>query len=217
MQATNILFEAIPLRIIGVVGNSGSGKSTVADHLKTELGAKVISLDNYYKGLPEGVLAEDYNFDHPDAIDWELLKEHLSLLARGIGIFINTYNFEKHCRNSHGSLVELRSNDWLVLEGTMVCAKAEIANMLNHVIYVGASLDKCFARRVLRDASRGRTPEMVRKRWERDVVPFYWNWLKPIEEKKYDWCSKVFLLNNNTNFNLFESLDIIISLWTGKH
>lgn len=218
MQVAEIKLEPNKLNIIGVVGNSGSGKSTATDYLRDRLGAKVISLDNYYKGLPEGILADDYNFDRPEAIDWSLLKEHLGLLARGVGVFIHEYNFATHSRSSQGKILQVKQSEWLILEGTMVCADPEIVHLLVAVIYIYASPQICLGRRILRDVSRGRSPDMVRKRWERDVIPFYLDWLKPIEDKQFNWCSKVFVIKNiNLVEDLFESLDVIATLWTGQH
>ncbi|NQU65558.1 MAG: AAA family ATPase [SAR324 cluster bacterium] len=71
-------------RIIGIVGASGSGKTTVAQELAELAGnASLISQDNYYISMPTGVDAKDWNFDDPAVIDLEHLTHDLEALKRG--------------------------------------------------------------------------------------------------------------------------------------
>ena len=71
--------------IIGIGGGTGSGKTTVVNHIIQELPegeVAVISQDSYYKDLSHLSMEErvQVNFDHPNAIDFDLLCEHLRLL-----------------------------------------------------------------------------------------------------------------------------------------
>ncbi|HMU69561.1 MAG TPA: AAA family ATPase, partial [Chitinophagales bacterium] len=68
--------------IIGIAGGSGSGKSTFVRNLVKQLDVDTVSLlmqDAYYRHMPEMPEAErkQMNFDHPDAIEWELLAKHM--------------------------------------------------------------------------------------------------------------------------------------------
>ena len=88
--------------MIGVVGGSGSGKTTVARAIYDFLGmdAAFIDQDAYYRDLLHLPLEERrrVNFDHPDAFDTELLVEQLTRLQHGHPIQKPTYDFAAHTR-----------------------------------------------------------------------------------------------------------------------
>jgi uridine kinase len=70
--------------IIGIAGGTGSGKTTVVHQIMNELPERsgIISQDSYYKennnlSFDERALI---NFDHPRAIDFDLLVAHLKEL-----------------------------------------------------------------------------------------------------------------------------------------
>lgn len=73
------LAKTKPVIIIGIAGGSGSGKTHVAGMLLKSVGGKILSMDSYYIGIEN---MKDRNFDSPDALDLNLLKEHLKLLKQ---------------------------------------------------------------------------------------------------------------------------------------
>src|SRR6188508_557007 len=99
--------------IIGLVGGSGSGKTTVARAILAALGgvdAAFIDQDAYYKDLLSLSIEEraQVNFDHPDALDNDLLVAHLQSLANGVAIDKPTYDFAHHTRAESTVQVEPR-------------------------------------------------------------------------------------------------------------
>jgi len=88
--------------IIGLAGGTGAGKTTIAretaDSVDTEL--THVSLDSYYRGRSAVPKTEDGdpNFDHPDAIDWELFVDHVTALADFESVMIPQYDFDTHAR-----------------------------------------------------------------------------------------------------------------------
>ena len=74
--------------IICITGDSGSGKTTFAKELISALPKdkiNLISQDSYYKDLKHLTIQErsSQNFDHPNALDLDLLKKHLITLKNG--------------------------------------------------------------------------------------------------------------------------------------
>ena len=101
--------HAQPKMIIGIAGGSGSGKTTLAHKILDAFPqqATLISQDSYYKGL-EGMSEEQKamaNFDHPQALDFDLLKQHLIALKQGDDIDQPVYDFFTHTRKHHTTRV----------------------------------------------------------------------------------------------------------------
>ena len=85
------------MKIVGIAGGTASGKSTLSRRLTLELGAAVLAHDSYYRTLPDAFRGErmtEYNFDHPDAFDTQLLVETLTKLKAGKRVEIPIYNFK---------------------------------------------------------------------------------------------------------------------------
>jgi uridine kinase len=159
--------------IIGIAGPSSSGKTELAKRLVVELpGTSVVSLDSYYRGMEEVPLVarKKVNFDHPDALDWSLLHEHLRELAAGRAFAEPVYSFADYART-----VETRRiapSEFVIVEGLFVLYWPELRAMLDTKVYVETDADVCFDRRLRRDvAERGRSPESVRDQYERTVRP----------------------------------------------
>ena len=159
--------------IIGIAGPSSSGKSELARQLATRLpGTEIVSLDSYYRGMEEIPLEErkKVNFDHPDALDWELLHEHLVAIAAGRAFDEPVYSFADYARTAQTRRIE--PGDFLIVEGLFTLYWPELRAMLDTKVYVKTDPAVCFARRLARDvAERGRTPESVREQYERTVRP----------------------------------------------
>jgi uridine kinase len=159
--------------IIGIAGPSSSGKTELSRQLALRLhGAAIVSLDSYYRGMEEIPLEarKKVNFDHPDALDWELLHEHLQAIAQGRPFEEPVYSFAEYART--GQTRRIDPTDFLVVEGLFVLYWPELREMLDSKVYVETDPAVCFERRLRRDTvERGRTPESVREQYERTVRP----------------------------------------------
>jgi len=159
--------------IIGIAGPSSSGKTELSRQLAIRLpGTPIVSLDSYYRGMEEIPLAErkKVNFDHPDALDWELLHEHLQAIANGRAFEEPVYSFADYARTDATRRIE--ASEFLIVEGLFVLYWPELRGMLDTKVYVQTDPGVCYDRRLRRDvAERGRTPESVREQYERTVRP----------------------------------------------
>src|SRR5271157_336498 len=159
--------------IIGIAGPSSSGKTELSRQLVLKLpGTSIVSLDSYYRGMEEIPLEarKKVNFDHPDALDWELLRVHLRDIANGKAFEEPVYSFAAYARTTETRRIE--PSEFVIVEGLFVLYWPELRALLNTKIYVETDPEVCFARRLQRDvAERGRTPESVREQYERTVRP----------------------------------------------
>ena len=159
--------------IIGIAGPSSSGKTELARAVARRLpGTAIVSLDSYYRALDQLPLEvrQNVNFDHPDALEWDLLREHLQAIAAGRAFDEPVYDFARHTRASGERRIE--PGEFLIVEGLFVLHWPELRRMLDTKVYVQTDPGVCFERRLRRDvAERGRTPESVREQYERTVLP----------------------------------------------
>jgi uridine kinase len=159
--------------LLGVAGPSSSGKTALAARIAPALGhARIVSLDSYYRELRGLSLAEraQVNFDHPDALDWQLLSVHLSALASGAAFDEPVYSFAEHARMPATRRVE--PGKVVILEGLFLLHWPEVRELLDCSVYVDTPLDICLARRLARDiAERGRSAESVCAQYEATVRP----------------------------------------------
>lgn len=159
--------------IIGIAGPSNSGKSELARQLVKHLpGTSVVSLDSYYRELAGYTLEQraHFNFDHPDALEWKLLHEQLLGLAYGEPIEEPVYDFATHSRQPEHKHIE--ATEVIIVEGLFVFHWDALRAMIDLKVFVDASDEICFERRLRRDvAERGRTPESVREQYAKTVRP----------------------------------------------
>lgn len=159
--------------IIGIAGPSSSGKTALSRQVALRLpGTTIVSLDSYYRGMEDIPLEErkKVNFDHPDALDWELLHEHLQAIANGRAFEEPVYSFADYARAAETRRIE--PSEFLIVEGLFVLYWPELRDMLDTKVYVETDPGVCFERRLRRDvAERGRTPESVCEQYERTVRP----------------------------------------------
>jgi uridine kinase len=172
--------------VIGVVGGSGSGKTTVARAIYDRLGmdAAFIDQDAYYKDLGHLTLAERVkaNFDHPDAFDTELLVSHIESLRRGAAIDKPTYDFAAHTRAE--ARVRIEPKDILIVDGIMLFADSRLRSMFDIKVFVDVADDIRFIRRLQRDvADRGRTMDGVIGHYLGTVRPMHLEFVEP--SKRY--------------------------------
>ena len=163
--------------IIGIAGGTGSGKTTVVHQIMNELPnteVGIISQDSYYK---ESTL-ESYeerskiNFDHPRAIDFDLLVAHLKELKAGNTIHQPVYSFAKH--NRTGDTIVTHPRKVMIVEGILILSNTELRELFDIKIFVHADSDERLIRRLKRDiAERGRDMEEVLNRYQNTLKPMH--------------------------------------------
>lgn len=169
--------------IVGIAGGSGSGKTTAVRQLSQQLGpddAVLLEQDAYYRAAEGLSFAERSrrNYDHPEAIEEELLAAHLRALLRGEPIERPVYDFAAHDRTPQTVRVEPRP--CILVEGILILAAAPVRELLDLRIFVDTDADVRLARRLRRDvAERGRTPEGVLEQWEATVRPMHLRFVEP--------------------------------------
>lgn len=181
-----------PPFIIGVAGGTASGKTSVCELIMSSLRDQrvaVISQDSFYKPLTqeEKERVAEYNFDHPNAFDWDLLSETMSKLkypekAGRKPLEIPVYDFITHSRlNETKSIYGV---DIILLEGILVFYAPELRELFDMKIFVDADADTRLARRVIRDINhRGRDVMGVLRQYEKFVKPSFEEYVLPT--KKY--------------------------------
>lgn len=173
--------------IIGIAGGSGSGKTTVVKAITESLNKKVavISQDSYYKDSSH-IPVEDrkqINFDHPDAIDWDLLCQQLSELKAGKTIKQPVYSYIT-CTRSKEDTVEIQPADVIIVEGILIFSVAKLRKLLDIKIFVDAEPDDRLMRIIYRDIlERGRNMDTAFEHYCDTVKPMHLQFIEP--SKRY--------------------------------
>ncbi|MDH3253565.1 MAG: uridine kinase [Acidobacteriota bacterium] len=168
---------------LGVAGGTGSGKTTVARAILEVIGERRIAFleqDSYYRDIEWRSEAElqAHNFDHPNALDNELLIAHLEALKGGVAVEVPTYDFVTHRRTTATERVE--SRPVVLLEGILLFVEPRLRSLLDFKIYVDTPSDVRFIRRLRRDLEeRGRTLEDVIRQYETTVRPMHLEFVEP--------------------------------------
>lgn len=168
--------------IIGIAGGSGSGKSTFTNKLKDLYGNQitVIYHDEYYKRHDDIPFEErkKINYDHPDALETDLLVEHLQALKEGKEILRPTYDFSQH--NRKNELVSVKPNRIILVEGILVFQDKQLRDLFDIKIFVEADADERILRRLSRDVKeRGRDIEGVIEQYLTTVKPMHYIYVEP--------------------------------------
>jgi uridine kinase len=169
--------------VVGVAGGTGSGKTTVAREILRRAGTDQISLiqhDAYYKDLSALPMAQRamQNFDHPDALDNDLLVAHLKELKAGRPVEVPVYDFTTHARTTQTLRVE--PHRVILLEGILIFSDETLRELMDVRIYVDTDADIRFIRRLQRDiAERGRTMESVIHQYLATVRPMHQEFVEP--------------------------------------
>lgn len=169
--------------IIGICGGTGSGKTTVANRLLESTSAHevvFIQQDSYYRNLTD--LPLDYrhiaNFDHPDALDNDLLVNHVRRLRAGEAIDLPLYDFKTHTRMTETRHVEPKPI--VIVEGILIYADPRLLEQMDIKVFVDTPDDIRFIRRLRRDiAERGRTVESVIEQYTATVRPMHMQFVEP--------------------------------------
>lgn len=169
--------------VIGVAGGTGSGKTTVSNAILERIGEERIAYlqhDSYYRDhghLPREE-REEVNYDHPDALETELLVEHLDRLAAGEAVEVPTYDFTLHVRREETERME--PAPVVLVEGILVLAEKALREKMDVRVYVDTAPDIRFIRRLRRDLEeRGRTLDSVVEQYRESVRPMHLEFVEP--------------------------------------
>ena len=169
--------------IIGIAGGTGSGKTTVVHQIMNELPSTevgVISQDSYYKETNNLTYEErtKINFDHPRAIDFDLLISHLNDLKAGKIIDQPIYSFVTHNRTD--DTISTHPRKVMIVEGILIFTNPEIRDLFDIKVFVHADSDERLIRRLKRDiAERGRDMEEVLTRYQTTLKPMHEQFIEP--------------------------------------
>ena len=202
-----------PMIIIAISGGSASGKTLLCKELTKNiidrgLSVSVMSEDNFYFGLPDGIHPDEYNFDCPDSIDFKSMMNAIIKLKSGVdSVEIPVYDFTIH-KTTGTTLV--KSSDVLIVEGILLFSEEELNKIMDLKIYVNASPEIRFARRIKRDITeRGRDLDYVISTYLTFVKPSYEKYIAPTM-----YQSDIIVNNdsNNGDHNLSSKIHMIVAL-----
>ncbi|MBS1768899.1 MAG: uridine kinase [Acidobacteria bacterium] len=169
--------------IIGICGGTGSGKTTIARAIVDAVGSENVVLveqDSYYRNLADMPLDDRHhaNFDHPDAIDSDLLVNHVKRLKLGQPIDMPIYDMVTHTRSDRVEVIEPRPV--VIVEGILIFAERRILELLDVRVFVDTPDDVRLIRRLRRDINeRGRTFERTLDQYEKTIRPMHFEFVEP--------------------------------------
>ncbi len=169
--------------VLGIAGGSGSGKSTVAKSILEALpaGAAVMLQQDHYSRPQTHLPPEErskVNYDHPSALELDLLRVHVEGLMRGETILRPSYDFTTHDRLPEG--VPIAPAPVLIIEGILVLADEALRSLFEVKLFVDTDADIRLMRRIRRDLEqRGRTFAQVRAQYYETVRPMHLAFVEP--------------------------------------
>ena len=169
--------------LIGIAGGTGSGKTHFVQMIVSEMGEDrclVVQQDAYYHDLSHLPFSEreKVNFDHPSAVDFELLVSHLGDLKKGQEVLVPVYDFSTHTRKA--TMVSVLPKPLILIEGLFVLHQGSLRLQLDLRIYLDADPETRLQRRVSRDLKeRGRSKESVLHQYEKTVLPMHRDYIEP--------------------------------------
>ncbi|WP_158174857.1 uridine kinase [Grimontia hollisae] len=176
--------------IIGIAGASASGKSLIASTIYQELKEKVgdhqigvITEDRYYRDQSHLSMEERVktNYDHPQALDHDLLCQHLKELMDGHAVEVPQYSYSEHTRMVETTTMTPKKV--IILEGILLLTDPRLRELMHASIFMDTPLDICLLRRVKRDvAERGRTMESVLEQYQKTVRPMFMQFIEPSKQ-----------------------------------
>ena len=196
--------------IIGIAGGTGSGKTTVVTKIIKELPSDevcVISQDSYYKATDNLSYEErtKINFDHPRAIDFELIIKHLKKLKAGKTIDQPVYSFVTHNRTK--DVIKTHPRKVIIVEGILIFNNEELRNLFDIKIFVHADTDERLIRRIRRDINeRGRDINEVLTRYQDTLKPMHQQFIEPTKN-----FADIIIPNDRHNTVAIDILRTVIS------
>ena len=168
--------------VIGIAGGTGSGKTTLMNNLIQHFSGMitVLSHDNYYRRLDHLEMEQrnQVNYDHPDALETELMVEHLRQLRSGEAIDCPIYDFTVHNRSDE--TLRITPQKVIIVEGILIFADEALRDLMDIRIFVDTDADVRLCRRIKRDVNkRGRTLESVLTQYQQTVKPMHERYVEP--------------------------------------
>jgi len=169
--------------VVGIAGGTGSGKTTVVRKLIDQLPKNCVTLipqDSYYKDNSHLPLEErqKINFDHPDAIEWSLLIEHIKELKQKKTIYQPIYSYLTCTRSEE--TIKVEPLKIIIIEGILILANKQLRSLMDLKVFVNADADDRLSRVIQRDIiERGRSVNMVLERYEKTVKPSHLQFIEP--------------------------------------
>ena len=168
--------------VIGSAGGTGSGKTTLMDNLVRRFGDQVtvLSHDNYYRRRDDMTIEQrrQVNYDEPDALETDLMVEHLDQLRRGEAIECPVYDFTQHNRSDR--TITIVPKRVIIVEGILIFENEALRDLMDIRIFVDTDADVRLGRRILRDVEeRGRTLQSVLEQYETTVKPMHEKYVEP--------------------------------------
>jgi uridine kinase len=173
--------------IVGVAGGTASGKTTVVRRIVESLGDAQVTLiehDRYYRDRSTLRLEERaaLNYDHPDALETDLLVQHVRELRAGRSVQVPVYDITQYVRKAVTETVH--PGKAVIIEGILIFTDAELRSLMDVKVFVDTDADTRVIRRLQRDlAERGRTLESVIEQYQRTVKPMHLEFVEP--SKRY--------------------------------
>lgn len=169
--------------VIGIAGGSGSGKTSVVHKIIRSIprgSVSVLSQDSYYKDLGELTQEqrEKINFDHPSAIEFELLIRHIEDLKAGKTIDMPTYSYVT-CRRGK-EVIPVKPAEVLIVEGILIFTDPQLADILDLKVFVDTGADERLIRIIQRDVNeRGRGLDKSIRHYQTYVKPMHESFIEP--------------------------------------
>lgn len=172
--------------VLGIAGGTGSGKTTVTETILEKVNAhtSLLEQDAYYRDMPNLSYEErsGVNYDHPDAVEFSLLIQHIKMLKKGLAIDRPIYDFTRHTRKEETTTV--KPARILIVEGILIFAIPELRELFDMKIFVDTDDDERLLRRICRDMKeRGRSFESIQKQYRESVKPMHLEFVEP--SKRY--------------------------------
>lgn len=183
---------------IGITGGTGSGKTTILNQIKEKFNEEdigFISQDSYYNDNGDLSFEEKnkINFDHPDAVDFELMINHLIDLKNGVNINQPIYSFFDHNRTEKTKTIE--SKKIMIIEGILILNNKKLRDLIDIKVFIESSVDLRFKRRLNRDISeRGRSEEEVIELFNNRLNEMHKLYVEPMKK----FCD-IIITNNKKN------------------
>ena len=162
--------------LIGIAGGTGSGKTSISKEISADFDhskVAIIQQDSYYRDLSNCTMEERsvINFDHPDAVDFDLMKYQLTNLLNGHPVHIPEYDYSTHTRTKETRILE--KHNIIILEGILALFDPDVRNLMAIKIYVETADDIRIIRRIKRDINK-------RKRTLSSVIEQYYTTVRPM-------------------------------------
>lgn len=201
--------------VIGIAGGSASGKTTVVKRLIDSLpqdSFSVLSQDAYYWDngnlLPEE--KKKINFDHPDAIEWNLMVEHLDKLIHGETIPMPQYTYSTCSRSKEVTMV--KPSDVIIVEGILIFNNEELCKRMNIKVFVDADSDDRLMRKIIRDIEeRGRDLNEVLHHYTAFVKPMHEQFIEPTKR-----MADIIVPQGGNNMIAIDILSSRIKMYLGR-